>query len=88
MIFDGLGADLQDFTDFFDVLAFGDEPKNFALPARQPSEGAFLVDKPFQRNLFGGCNKHFQVLPALQTAFQICLRKIRCSKSKTQIGFP
>ena len=43
MVFDGLGADLQDRGDLLGVLAFGDELEDFALPDRQLFERAFLA---------------------------------------------
>ena len=41
MVFDGFGADLQDFGDAFGVLAFGNQLENLPLPARQLLEGDF-----------------------------------------------
>ena len=52
MVLDGLWADLQDRGDLLGVLAFGDELKDFTLPARQRFERAFLVGNPFQRKPF------------------------------------
>jgi hypothetical protein len=43
MVFDGLGADFQGFSDLLGVLAFGDKLEDFALPARQLFERAFLA---------------------------------------------
>ncbi len=53
VVFDGLGADLQDFGNAFGVLAFGDELENFALPARQLFERAFPFGDPIQRKFLG-----------------------------------
>ena len=52
MVFDGLGADLQDLADLFGILAFGDELENFALPARQVFERAFPVGNRLPGNVF------------------------------------
>jgi len=41
MIFNRLGADLQDVADLLGGLALGDELENLALPARQLIERAF-----------------------------------------------
>lgn len=41
MIFNRLGADLQDVADLLGGLAFGDELEHLALPARQLIERAF-----------------------------------------------
>jgi hypothetical protein len=48
MVFDGLGADLQDFGDLFCVLALGDELEDFALSSRQLLERTFPVGDSFQ----------------------------------------
>jgi hypothetical protein len=52
MVFDGLGADLQDLGYLFGVLAFGDELENLALTPRQLVEWAFPVSKRFQGKFF------------------------------------
>ena len=50
MVFDGLGADLQDLGDLFGVLAFGDELEDLALPAGQLFERAFPVSNRLRGN--------------------------------------
>jgi hypothetical protein len=52
VVFDGLGADLQDLGYLFGVLAFGDELKNLALTPRQLVEWAFPVSNRFQGKFF------------------------------------
>ena len=62
MIFDGLGADFQDFPDLFGVLAFGDESKDFALPEGQLLEGDFQISGFRRRNIFHQLRGVFRML--------------------------
>src|SRR5580658_7657619 len=48
MVFDGLGADLEDVGDAFGILAFGNELENFALAGCQLFERAFPDGDSFQ----------------------------------------
>src|ERR1017187_2951075 len=81
MVFDGLGADLQDFSDAFGVLAFGNQLENLALPARQLFERAFPVGDPIQRKFFEESRGdfpaeiNFPVKHPLQGGFQFGRRR-------------
>lgn len=53
VVFNGLGADLQDLGNLLGVLAFGDQLENFALPARQLLERAFRLAIPSSAKFLG-----------------------------------
>jgi hypothetical protein len=59
MVFDGLGADLQDLGDLFGVLAFGNELEDLALTPRLLFERAFPVSNRLEGKFFEESRRDF-----------------------------